>query len=305
METGIEGLHARYFNALGLALPGLTHLHYGLAEEQDDGLWGLPRRLRAGPERLSERILTLAELPSLPPGAAALDLGCGLGGTCIALARAGLRVTGVNLTAPQVALAQERLRAAGVAERVALLRADGRALPLPDASVDLVTLIEVAFHVPEKAQLFAEIARVLRPGGRLVMADQERPAGALEVMDMFFFPAAGAYTHLATEAGLQPVAFQDLSTPVAAWMRDYALTATAPLMLALCAGQLLRGRAGIARTLWAGNRHFAGLVRQDLAGRGVRLPRGVNPLRALREHTRAELLGGASRYGLWRFDAPR
>jgi ubiquinone/menaquinone biosynthesis C-methylase UbiE len=77
---------------------------------------------------------------------------------------------GVEMTPAMRELALAGAARAGLAN-VEVRLADATTLPLPDASVDVVISNGVLNLVPEKAQAFAEIVRVLRPGGRLQLAD--------------------------------------------------------------------------------------------------------------------------------------
>ncbi|MFF2376870.1 SAM-dependent methyltransferase [Streptomyces xiamenensis] len=106
------------------------------------------------------------------PGSEVLDLGCGTGGPGVRLARAtGARVTGVSISAGDVALAGARAAAEGVAGQVRFELADAMELPYGDASFDAVLAFESIVHLPDRGRALREIARVLRPGGRLVLTD--------------------------------------------------------------------------------------------------------------------------------------
>ncbi|MCB9791351.1 MAG: class I SAM-dependent methyltransferase [Alphaproteobacteria bacterium] len=303
--SSIAEFHTRFFTVLAEAVPGLTHLHYGLSDDDSRSLWGTPLRLREGPWRTLEQLIDAGELHTLPPGSRGLDVGCGLGGTLSVLAHEfEHQLTGVNITEVQVERARARMAEEGIEDLVEVLHADATALPLPDESVDYAVMIECAFHVADKPRLFAELARVLRPGGRLLLLDQERAAGDLEVMGLFYFVEEGRYPALAEAAGLTLTAQWDLSHELANWMADYARAAAKPFhwaVMALCA---LRLKPGLALEYWRGVQHFEALLREDLAGRGIQVGPRDNAVRALRLHTLAELEDGRSSYCIWRFDKP-
>jgi ubiquinone/menaquinone biosynthesis C-methylase UbiE len=107
------------------------------------------------------------------PGDTVLDIGSGAGtDTLIASARVGRSGTalGLDMTAAMRAKLQDNLAAMG-ATNVRVLEGNAEAIPLPDASVDVVTSNGVLNLVPDKALAFSEIARVLKPEGRVQIAD--------------------------------------------------------------------------------------------------------------------------------------
>ena len=109
----------------------------------------------------------------LRPGDTVLDIGSGSGtDTLIASLRAGSAglVYGLDMTPAMRAKLQANAAAMNAAN-VHVVEGNAERIPLPDASVDVVTSNGVLNLVPDKAAAFAEIARVLKPGGRLQIAD--------------------------------------------------------------------------------------------------------------------------------------
>ena len=103
----------------------------------------------------------------LRPGMRVLDVGCGVGGPMRTIARfSGARVTGLNRNGYQIARARRHNDAAGLSRRCDLLHGDFMNIPVLDGAFDAVYQIESTAHAPERRGVFAEILRVLEPGGR-------------------------------------------------------------------------------------------------------------------------------------------
>jgi len=118
--------------------------------------------LGATVDRFEKALVTRLAAPC--PGEAALDVGTGTGHYAAFLAELGLRVTGVDPSREMLAVGRER------GTPVDWRQADAIALPFPDASFDLVLSVTMLEFVADPAAALAEMFRVVRPGGRLVVA---------------------------------------------------------------------------------------------------------------------------------------
>jgi SAM-dependent methyltransferase len=145
------------------------------------GLWeGDGGDASEAPEAVRRLVRTLAE--DLPANGDLLDVGNGLGAQdpLIAEVARPRSLTAVNITLSQLVAGRARLDESGARA----VNADATRLPIRDASIDGVISVEAAFHFPSRARFFAEVARVLRPGGVLAMSDvptQRNPRGPLEL----------------------------------------------------------------------------------------------------------------------------
>jgi ArsR family transcriptional regulator len=96
------------------------------------------------------------------------DLGCGTGQMAAVLAPFVARVIAVDGSAAMLQAAKKRLR--GI-DNIDLRRGDLESLPIDDARLDAATLMLVLHHVPEPERALAEVARTLKPGGRVMIVD--------------------------------------------------------------------------------------------------------------------------------------
>ncbi len=111
----------------------------------------------------------LAALAALAdPDATVGDLGCGTGQVGAAIAPFVARVIGVDSSAAMLQAARKRLQ---THSNIDLRRGELEALPIDDGRLDIATVMLVLHHVPEPGRALAEVARVLKPGGRLVLVD--------------------------------------------------------------------------------------------------------------------------------------
>jgi SAM-dependent methyltransferase len=163
---------------------------YSRLAAEPDGSYHFHRGPRYAARVLGYDAAELAELPDevtqrfagvgnphliarLAPGATVLDVGCGAGMDLLLAARsvgAEGRAIGVDMTADMRQRAMAGARRCGLTN-VEAVAGDATSLPLDDAAVDGVISNGVLNLVPEKERAFAEIARVLAPGGRLQIAD--------------------------------------------------------------------------------------------------------------------------------------
>ena len=117
----------------------------------------------------------VAEQLRLSPGLRVLDVGCGLGGTARFLATAhGCRIAGVDLTPEYVEVGESLNRQLGLDAHISLSVASALAMPYEDSSFDRCTMLHVGMNISDKNALFSEIARVMKPGGYLVVYDVMR-----------------------------------------------------------------------------------------------------------------------------------
>lgn len=112
---------------------------------------------------------------ALHPESHVLDAGSGIGGTARYIASTyGCRVTGVDLTEEYVETARALTGRVGLAGSVTFRQASAVELPFPAAGFDAVCMLHVGMNVEDKDTLFAELARVLRPGGTCGVYDVMR-----------------------------------------------------------------------------------------------------------------------------------
>lgn len=136
----------------------------------------------------------LCDAADLHAGWRVLDVATGSGNAAIAAARLGCTVVGVDYVPALLDRGRERAAAEGL--DVELLEADAEALPLPDASFDAVISVFGSMFAPDHVRTAAEMLRVCRPGGTIVLASWT-PDGFIGEL----FRTIGAY--VPPPAGLQ------------------------------------------------------------------------------------------------------
>ena len=168
------------------------------------------------------------ERAALAPGEHALDLGCGTGTLAIAALEREPRARLTGLDADPEVLAKARRKAAGAGVELTLDEGFSTDLPYGDGDFDVVLSTLFFHHLDDdaKRRTAAEIARVLRPGGRLVTADLGRPQDplmrgavlAVQLLDGFKTTSAnvaGKLSGMLADAGLVDVRVVDrVRTPI-------------------------------------------------------------------------------------------
>lgn len=210
------------------------HVHHGFwdpGERPAD--FGADRK--SATDRLVRELVNFAEVPS---GATVLDVGCGIGGPALYLAgEHGCRVRGVTLSADQAKRANEKARDAGIpGDRAVFVQQDAMSNTFPDESFDVVWALEVLMHIPDRARFFAEMFRLLRPGGRLAIATWSQRDGELseddsKLIDLILkhqvmpsFSSLQEHQRLALAAGYTDVSFVDWTQNVAnSWDPEFAM----------------------------------------------------------------------------------
>jgi arsenite methyltransferase len=221
--------------------------------ESDAVRWLLDDQLHPGGERLT---LRLARLAGVAPGARVVDVACGSGATALLLARElGCVTVGVDLGARAIEQARRATRAG---ERASFLLGDAEALPAGDASFD-VALSECSLCTfPDKPRAIAEMARVVRPGGSIAIADVTADLDALPVQLRSAAArvacvadacSAGEYATLLRDAGCEPLAIEPHDAELRAMADRVEARLRLARMLALPGDQRerIREAAGLAR----------------------------------------------------------
>jgi ubiquinone/menaquinone biosynthesis C-methylase UbiE len=121
--------------------------------------------------RFGPSLPALLEFAAPSGGEVALDIATGTGNTALTIAPLVLRVTGLDMSVRMLEQGQKRALEEGITN-ADFLEGSAENLPFPDATFDLVTSRHAPHHFRNVPKFLSEVFRVLKPGGRFVMADQ-------------------------------------------------------------------------------------------------------------------------------------
>lgn len=192
-----------YFN-----IWGGEDIHVGLYEETAD--------IRTASRRTVEAIV--ARLTALNARSRVLDIGAGYGGSARFLAKThGCDVTCLNISDAQNDTNRFLNRRQGLARLVSVVHGSFEDFPSPDSSVNIVWSQDAILHSGDRERVFAEVLRVLEPGGDFVFTDpmqaDDVPAGVLQpVYDRIHLRSLGSfrdYRDLAERLGFETVSLDD------------------------------------------------------------------------------------------------
>jgi tocopherol O-methyltransferase len=207
--------------------PSTNHLHHGL--------WRTGKETKEeASDQMVKELLQHAQHYGLPAAPKVLDVGCGMGGTSCYLTKnlPGAHATGVSLSTEQIKMCKEHAAKAGVSERTRFLEGDGEKLTEllgaeAHGTFDAVWISEALSHFPHKDVFFAEAVKMLKPGGKLVLADWFRADHISEAlvesvvkpieigMLLPKLDTMSTYISLLTAAGLRLVWLEDVSKETA------------------------------------------------------------------------------------------
>lgn len=207
----------RFYDQMGpfFAIVWGDSIHAGYWHGPDD-----PASFSQAQDQFTDVLIGKLREAGIGPGQRLLDVGCGTGRPSIRLTQTlGCNVVGITVSQSQIEQANQRAAAEGVSEQAQFQYGDAMEMPFPDASFDAAWAFESMFHMPDRAQVLREIARVLKPGGMLLIADAIEVAPMDEQQRMILYSAFAVgsfiskeqYGQTVREAGLTDVGVLDVS----------------------------------------------------------------------------------------------
>jgi SAM-dependent methyltransferase len=201
--AALEGAGVDVSSLTATDLGGLDHLH-------------------AGSVQSTEHVLDALQLGA---DDRLLDVGCGVGGPArLAATRAGCHVTGIDLSPDFVTLARSLTERVGLGDLIAFDAGSALDLPYPDGSFTRAMINHVGMNIAAKDRVFAEVRRVLEPGGLFAVFDQMRvgdgeltfPMPWAEDESSSFVEWRAGYVELLEQAGFVIDVDEDRTAAVAA-----------------------------------------------------------------------------------------
>jgi SAM-dependent methyltransferase len=178
----------------------------------------------------------LAKLAGITVDSSVLDVGSGIGGPARFLAATyGCRVTGVDLSEPFVEAARYLTERTGQGEQVSFEAGSALDLPFADGHFDVATLQHVAMNISDRARLYREIRRVLKPGGRFATFDvvangsePHYPVPWARTPATSFLLTAAATREAVRDAGFRILSWQDDTEPARTWVSQLRASGPPP-----------------------------------------------------------------------------
>lgn len=190
----------------------------------------------------------------LSPADHVLDIGCGIGGAARTVATTiGARVTGIDLTEEFVEAAREFSARMGLGDRVAFHAGSALDMPFADGAFDAALTVHVAMNIKDRAGLYREVARVLKPGALFAIYDvMQGPNGGLQFPVPWaatpatsFLVTPDAMRTLLADAGFSIVEIEDRTESGIAFFRERLAAGPPPAVgLHLLTGSDTRVKSG-------------------------------------------------------------
>jgi ubiquinone/menaquinone biosynthesis C-methylase UbiE len=188
---------------------GGEDIHVGMYTEPGDSILDASART----------VREMAERLTLDASTKVLDIGAGYGGAARYLAKTyGCEVVCFNLSETENQRNREKNEAQGLADKVSVVGGNFEALPFEGESFDVVWCEDAILHSGEKAKVFEEVVRVLRPGGEFIFTDPMQsddcdPSVLTPILQRIHLKEMGSvakYKQFAQKLGLEPVQLDEM-----------------------------------------------------------------------------------------------